>query len=221
MSDHGNQAAARHSRREFLRIGTGMAGAVSLGAMLAACGTQPAQPVADSAAVEGGKQAAMALRSYLVIARYNRQKWNTLSAADRKEAEEAAEVLFPEKSTPLTDVKDMPFVRTLYTSIHTRIPYEFRSMSDDKQDELVENIFTEFQAQPTNAPGTDEQDPGIGWIAVINADRFAPFIEYIGGKTGPLWRMYDMEVIPLNNDRTTEDVYELMTPTSWGHSPSR
>ena len=90
-------------------------------------------------------------------------------------------------------------------------------MPDDKQGELVDTIFTKFQAQPANAPGTDEKDPGIGWIAVINADRFAPFMEHIGGKTGPLWRMYDMEVIPLNNDRTTEDVYELMTPTSWGH----
>src|SRR5688572_619784 len=99
MSDHGDEAAARHSRREFLRIGTGMAGAVSLGAMLAACGTQPAQMPADEAVADAGKQAAMALRSYLVIARYNRQKWNTL---------------FPEKSTPLTDVKDMPFARILY-----------------------------------------------------------------------------------------------------------
>jgi hypothetical protein len=220
MNDHETQAGVRRSRREFLRIGTGVAGAASLASILAACGASSAQMPAEGAAGEG-KQAAMVLRSYLVIARYNRQKWNALDAADRKEAEEAAEVLFPEKSTPLADVKDMPFVRTLYTSIHTRIPYEFRSMPDDKQNELVENIFTEFQAQPTKAPGTDEQDPGIGWVAVINADRFAQFMEHVGGKTGPLWRMYNMEVIPLNNDRTTEDVYELMTPTNWGHSPSR
>src|SRR6186713_1498042 len=122
MSDHGTEAGTRHSRREFLRIGTGVAGAVSLASILAACGTQTAQSSADAAAVDGGKQAAMALRSYLVIARYNRQKWNSLSATDRSEAEEAAEILFPEKSIPLTSVKDMPFVRTLYTSIHTRIP---------------------------------------------------------------------------------------------------
>jgi hypothetical protein len=220
MNDHGTEAGARRSRREFLRIGTGVAGAVSLASILAACGASSARSVADSAAVASNRQAAMVLQSYLVIARYNQQKWNTLNAADRKEAEEAAEVLFPEKSTPLADVKDMPFVRTLYTSIHANIPYEFRSMPGDKQNELVENIFTEFQAQPAKAPGTDEKDPGIGWIAVINADRLAPLMEQIGGKTGPLWRMYDMEVIPLNNDRTTQDVYELMTPRSWNLSPS-
>jgi hypothetical protein len=81
-------------------------------------------------------------------------------------------------------------------------------MPGDKQSELVDTIFTEFQAQPAKAPGTDEKDPGIGWIAVINADRFAPFMEQIGGKTGPLWRMYE-QCFPVSKTRRARDTANL------------
>jgi hypothetical protein len=62
--------------------------------------------------------------------------------------------------------------------------------------------------------GTQEKDPGMGWIAVIDAASFQSFVQQMGGKEGPLWRMYDIEVIPLNNDRTTKDIYDFMTPVS-------
>jgi hypothetical protein len=52
MNDHGTEAGARRNRREFLRIGTGLAGAVSLASILAACRTQLTQ-----LAAEGQRQA--------------------------------------------------------------------------------------------------------------------------------------------------------------------
>jgi hypothetical protein len=55
----------------------------------------------------------------------------------------------------------------------------------------------------------------MGWIAVVDYSSYEKFVEALGGKKGPLWRMYDIEVIPLNNDRTTQDVYDFMTPVSW------
>jgi hypothetical protein len=65
------------------------------------------------------------------------------------------------------------------------------------------------------APDTDENDPGMGWIAVVDHYNFTDFVIAMGGKAGPLWRMYDIEVIPLNNDQSTKDIYDFMTPVSW------
>jgi hypothetical protein len=76
-------------------------------------------------------------------------------------------------------------------------------------------MFDDFEAAPSKIAGTDERDPGVGWIAVVDASRFPAFVEQLGGKGGPLWRLYDMEVFPLNNDQTTHDIYELMTPSNW------
>ncbi len=64
------------------------------------------------------------------------------------------------------------------------------------------------------SPSAEIADPGIGWVAMVEADRFPAFIERMGGMHGPLWQMYDIEVIPLNADRTTKDVYDFMTPVS-------
>ena len=49
----------------------------------------------------------------------------------------------------------------------------------------------------------------------MDAGDFKAFVEKVGGKTHPLWRMYDIEVIPLNNDQTTWDIYKMMTPVHW------
>jgi hypothetical protein len=105
--------------------------------------------------------------------------------------------------------------RTFNTSIHSKIPSDYRDLSSDKQDELTQAMFDDFAAAPAKIAGTDEQDPGVGWIAVVDANRFPAFVDQMGGKSGPLWRLYDIEVIALNNDQTTHDIYELMTPRNW------
>ena len=84
---------------------------------------------------------------------------------------------------------------------------------------LFQTASIENQKKQVNlllaAPGTDTKDPGMGWIAVVDASSYDEFVAAMGGKQQPLWRMYDIEVIPLNNDRTTQDVYDFMTPVSW------
>jgi len=57
----------------------------------------------------------------------------------------------------------------------------------------------------------------IGWMAVVDASSYQSFVDQIGGEAGPLQRIYDIEVIPLNDDGTTNDIYQLMTPVSWNH----
>jgi hypothetical protein len=192
-----------------LRAGAGLAGAVSIGSVLAACGA----PAARAPAAQSGP--ATALNAYLVVARYNREKWKSLSAAERKQAEEAAEVLFPEKPAPLPSMEGLGLVHTFHTGIHAQIPGDYRSMSNDRREEIPDSIFKDVAAQPAEIPGAGTRDPGVGWVVVVDIDQFSSFVERMGGKTGPLWRMYDIEVLPLNNDRTTEDVYELMTPVHW------
>lgn len=213
MNDRQAGAETQIDRRRFLHMSTSVVGSAAFGAVLAACGAPAAQAPAEPQKAE--TTSASALRSYLVIARYNREKWKSLSASERKQAEAAAEELFPEQATPLASTQGLQLARTLHTSIHTKIPYNFRALSDQQRDEMVETIFDDFNAQPASPPDADAHDPGVGWIAMIDRDRFAAFVEQMGGKHGPLWRMYDIEVIPLNDDRTTNDVYELMTPVHW------
>jgi hypothetical protein len=209
MSDHATGAHAHDSRRRFLRAGAGLAGAVSIGAVLAACGRSAAQAPAEQSGP------ATTLKAYLIIARYNREKWKSLSAAERKQAEQAAEVLFPEKATPLSSPDGLGLAHTFHTGVHAQIPGNYRSMASDTREEILDTIFKDVAAQPAVVPGASARDPGVGWITLVDAAQFASFVELMGGQAGPLWRMYDIEILPLNNDRTTEDVYELMTPVHW------
>jgi hypothetical protein len=237
--------------------------------------------------------------AFLIIARYNRDKWNNLTELQQETAHKTAEVLFPEAREPLPQLR--PEERTILKNLpdaelrpfrpltlkeqkdeqlarqekgitqslppeetfqalpreeeeepyseEVKIPVAAKSVSLIKGVRLVHSFhtgaFVEIEEkivgekQPEHvkvrlsqtddieeqkkqvslllaAPGTDTKDPGMGWIAVIDASSYEPFVEAMGGKKGPLWRMYDIEVIPLNNDRTTQDVYDFMTPVSWG-----
>jgi hypothetical protein len=215
MSDHGNQAAARHSRREFLRISTGMAGAVSLGTMLTACETQSTQPVADSAAVEGGKQAdtenamraARKVGAYVIIARYNLSKEMEVNVGGEHEpAREAAEQLFPyENPQGLQSLATFGTFHTFNSPFFDRLPDDFFDLPEEEQTRKAKSVIAEL--------GGDNL--GIGWMAVIGADAYESFVSKMGGKSGPLWRIFDIEEIALNDDRTTNDIYLLMTPRSW------
>jgi hypothetical protein len=77
--------------------------------------------------------------------------------------------------------------------------------------QVVDTLFVTRKAPA----GTNEKDPGIGWIALVEAEQFMPFVERLGGKDGPLWHMYDIDIVPLNDDKSTKDIYAFMTPISW------
>jgi hypothetical protein len=224
--------------------------------------------------------------AFLIIARYNRDKWNNLTDLQQDTAHETAEKLFPEKRHPLPQLR--PAERAILQELPAAElrPFHPLTLEEQKVERLEHREAVSFQALPTNeedphafkallteepdpfpkgvrllhsfhtgafaeidgkimgeklpahvkvelfrtddkdeqrllvdslltAPGTDTKDPGMGWIAVVDYSSYEKFVEALGGKKGPLWRMYDIEVIPLNNDRTTQDVYDFMTPVSW------
>jgi hypothetical protein len=224
--------------------------------------------------------------AYLIIARYNRDKWNNLTEYEQDVAHETAEVLLPEQREPLPQLRaeerailrELPDAElrpfhplTLKEQRERQGAVTFQRRPDKEEEEkettkasrasssakpvaLIEGVrllhsfhtgaFAEIDEKimgeelPAHvkvelfrtddkakqkhlvdllleAPGTDTKDPGMGWIAVVDASSYQELVEAMGGKNGPLWRMYDMEVIPLNNDRTTQDVYDFMTPVSW------
>jgi hypothetical protein len=198
------------------------------------------------------------LGAYLILARYNREKWNHLNNStvaaravgaeeeligEQEQAHEQAEELFPEDNFPLpqltqqeranlplptsTETPDFTGVRMLH-SFHTNTfawlyenipdlnePGEGDAAPALAEDEPPEKTPSQIIDEMMMASGTGENDPGIGWLAVVDAANFAAFVEKMGGKTGPLWRMYDIDVVPLNNDQTTWDVYKFMTAVHW------
>jgi hypothetical protein len=187
--------------------------------------------------------AATNLGAYLIIASYNRGKWKELGPDQQREAHRRAELLFPEYGNPmaqsmgvltpssmlpveekgiaLPDIGTLPIpgvlgvqmMRSFHSGIHTQIP---NPLPDDRKEEVLSTIFEEFKNGGIYAPGvTADPDPGIGWVAVVEAAQFDAFVDHMGGREGPLWYMYDITVIPLNADRTTKDVYDFMTPVHW------
>jgi hypothetical protein len=175
---------------------------------------------------------ATTLGAYLIIARYNRDKWNYLAKMHQDEAHETAEVVFPEHD-PLDLPQNKPASGTLHMDEEplkgVRMLHSFHSnmfamlierLKDNETpptgtkeaSEVVDDLFV-IRKSPA---GTHEKDPGIGWFAVVEAAYFPAFVNHLGTKEGPLWRMYDIEVIPLNDDKTTKDIYAFMTPVSWG-----
>lgn len=201
--------------------------------------------------------------AYLIIARYNRTKWQGLRAEDvltagnqldpaaktptQEQAEDKAEELFPEEPRPLPQLaaeenetsasggtsspgqlKGARMVHTFYSDLHIQIDRMLQAQLEQTEDNAhnpemrgkLDALVDRFYAQLANSAlqpvqGTSVSDPGIGWMAVVDAVSFDPIIMEIAKRSEPLWRMYDIEVIPLNNDKTTQDVYELMTPVHW------
>ncbi|HEX5688915.1 MAG TPA: hypothetical protein VFX76_02885 [Roseiflexaceae bacterium] len=176
---------------------------------------------------------ATALGGYLIIARYNRDKWNHLATIDQTEAHERAEIVFPEddardlpqnltratmrqyEADPLRGVQMLrSFHTSAFASLIERLAENEKPPEDRPKKTPTQVVDTLFAMRKAPA-GTNEKDPGIGWVAVVEATFLASFVEQLGGKDGPLWRMYDIDVIPLNDDKTTKDIYAFMTPVNW------
>jgi hypothetical protein len=189
------------------------------------------------AAVEG-----TTLGSYLIIARYNRENWNTLDRlvpnhgieGAQEDAHKRAEEVFPEKKSSAADPgegeRSLPYppsvqlVKTFHSNIHAQVFEQIPDILSDKKlteeekalwGSILDGIFRDFEPSGKNAPNTNVKDPGVGWIAMVDATRLEEFVGEMGGKDGPLWQMYDISIIPLNNDQTTDDIYKYMTPSNW------
>jgi hypothetical protein len=138
-----------------------------------------------------------------------------LSLAQQKEAHETAEVLFPEqpkqKNLPL-DSEGVPVLHSFHTGIFTLLHDKIASntVPNKAPSDIANDIFATWQA-----PAADVRDPGIGWLALLDAAQFDAFVKNMGGREGPLWGMYEIEDNPLNDDRSTQDLYDFKTPVSW------
>jgi hypothetical protein len=188
---------------------------------------------------------------YLIIAEYDRKKWNSLSngktlgpdrTANHREAEDHAKTLFPyqrkqsttamnepavlggqeqesyEQELPLPYPPGVLLVHTFHTGIHAKIAERnVQEMgTDEEKQAVVDEIYSAFNKRIPPSE-TEEEDPGIGWVAVVHRDSLKQFLNMMGGRDGALWGIYKMRVIPLNEDNTTADIYTFMTPTNWGH----
>jgi hypothetical protein len=167
--------------------------------------------------------------AYLVLARYNRAKWHKLSKNpendEGSQAEGVAEALFPEEAEakPLETLtaQGVLLVRTFDSELFAELDTEtYRNSSDAHKDLFVDGIYA-----------TRTLDVPVGWMAVVDAKAFFSFVEWLSSEDGVLWRVYDIEIFPLNSgwtllniagrvprlrdDATTEDVYMFMTPRNW------
>jgi hypothetical protein len=149
---------------------------------------------------------------------------------------EAGVALPPLTPVPVPDVPGVLMMRSFHTylfnDLERRIIAHFDQLrggptTEEALSTEVDGIFREWNLlDESGTNGTTEvpadkriaegqQDPGIGWIAMIDVAYYTEFVNQMGGVDGPLWTMYDIEVIPLNADRTTKDVYDFMTPVNW------
>jgi hypothetical protein len=149
--------------------------------------------------------------SWLFIAKYDHQAWKNFSIGEEDEAREAAEVLFPyegvEQSRALIAFK---VVDTFRTKVFEKLPPSYKNMPKADRARLLDEVLA-------NLPAGDQ---GIGWIAIVPDSEVNSFNSVLGdndaGNDRPLKRMYTIERFHLNDDQTTKDVYEHMSPTHWG-----
>lgn len=166
--------------------------------------------------------------AYLVIARYNRAKWRQLDTYEyneREEAEGVANALFPEdpNSKNLEDLKEQGILlaRTFDSELFEEIETElYQSMSAEQKVLYLNGIYA---SRTLNVP--------VGWMVVVDANAFFSFMEWLNSEDGVFWRVFDIEISPLNtgwdelsiagrvpllrNDTTTNDFYMFMTPRNW------
>jgi hypothetical protein len=223
------------------------------------------------------KEATMAVTTsgaYLMLARYNRAKWNGLKKPaeaalevgtdvppaepqidEQEQAHAQAMIIFPKDNYPVPqltpeernnllppydpekpppDLKGVRMLHSFHTNMFAWLHEKIPNIGEPDANGTVEPPPEEGGTTPPvdggatppkkssqivdemmMSGGTEYDDPGIGWLAVVDKSDFPAFIEHMGGKAGPLWRMYDIEIIPLNQDQTTWDVYNFMTPVNW------
>ncbi len=156
--------------------------------------------------------------SYLIIAHYKRDWWLKLDANERHQAEVKAEELFPETSDGFPHPNGVVRAYTYYSGIHADIPPDILTKSPTEQEQVVGDAFA---VKRDNAPGTNVKDPGVGFVAVIDASKYESFAALLDNNNSPLAKMYITQVIPLNADMTMNDIYTLMTPVNWGTNLAR
>jgi hypothetical protein len=176
---------------------------------------------------------ATALGGYLVIARYNRDRWNHLAGMDQLAAHKTAEKVFPEdderelpqnlagmtvKHLENDPLKGVQMLRSFHTSLFSMLIDRLAENDlppERKPKKTPTEVVDAMMVVPSSPADTHEEDPGIGWLAIVDSAYLPSFVAHLGGREGPLWRMYDIEVIPLNDDKTTKDIYAFMTPVNW------
>jgi hypothetical protein len=174
--------------------------------------------------------------SYLIVAKYNYGKWRALvqqGGRDVDYAERAAEKLFPELEIPLFNEDDPPepfrpgleLVGTFVSDIFGRLPPLREGVSTEK---LTPQQKVEL-LDPIIAKGLP--NPPVGWLAVVDQNEVAAFVQDMSAYGGYLWEMYDINIsmLPdgwtkeayidplgkLNDDKTTNNVYLNMSIRNW------
>jgi hypothetical protein len=176
--------------------------------------------------------------SYLLIARYNRSKYNALGPIRQHEAFLAANKLFPaygnavalepaggdarpqqEQARATKRDEGWILARSFHTQLHDVIKADLAhkdNASRVQADIVSETVAREAAIGSFPHLPTGDPDPGIGWVLVVSREGYERlWSERQFGENGALWHMYDIEVIPLHGDQTTDDIYQLMTPVSW------
>lgn len=65
---------------------------------------------------------------------------------------------------------------------------------------------------------THAGDKDFGWIAIVTDDTYHKMMDMmtgLGWPNSPFCQMFAIDVIPLNDDKTTQEVYRYMTPSHW------
>lgn len=65
---------------------------------------------------------------------------------------------------------------------------------------------------------THAGDKDFGWIAIVTDDTYHQMMDMttgLGWPNSPFWQMFAIDIIPLNDDTRTQDVYRYMTPSHW------
>ncbi len=170
-------------------------------------------------------------KAYLLIARFNYEKWKELTDEEHDMAEETAEEMFPERPNPLPQydpnaqdtlphMKGVREVHTFASDVYARLPEGYSMRSREEKIAILEPIYA-----------TQRPKPPVGWMVVVDADHVARFLDMMGYHEGFLWRMFDIEILPLkdgwttddvygrvpavNDDKTTNDIYSSMTIRNW------
>jgi hypothetical protein len=162
--------------------------------------------------------------AYLIVAKYNRSKWRSLNPDQKGEAHKTAGELFPDdkNSIPITDLaaQGVQKAQTFASDIFTKMSGNYVNLTNAEKDLFVDGIYA---TKPPTTP--------VGWAVIVDAASFLTYIERMCAHNSALWKMFDIEVYPLNNgwtnsvisekahpvngDTTTQSIYDLMTPRNW------
>src|SRR2546423_412051 len=145
---------------------------------------------------------------------------------EHEQARQAAEELFPYEHDGMARLREegVQMVHTFDSAFCHQVPAGYRRMPIADKLGIAASVIRKL----------GEDNLGIGWMAVVDAAHFLWFVEQMSGHgTGSgLWQVFDVEIVPLqagwmendvhtrvpalNDDTTTADIYEDMTPVSWG-----